>query len=1113
MGSFFERLAQDHERRVAILIDLPGALLDQDRADELHRLLWSEQLEPGGEQHMVNAWYTAWRMFGPRDPLLDPQLTGYTGSYLATIRAARAHVGQDTACAESVLNRGRLAGLQVGYALIAASLASLAGRVPRRLLVALAHQQVWTTAQSLAYVRLLPNDEERAQAFVGLAPLVGGSDALAEQAIASVSQLTGGAHKLAALAALMPHLSWALHAQALDLVDSLDDTPPASDRAAGLTRIIPLLQPAILPRALDLAASVRDLDARAEVLCVLLPRLDGQHIARIADLTSQMHYLRIGGRDSRLLTALSEAYARHGHVEAAIEIAERIWPDIWHAVALARISPHLTEPLRAETNQRMLCLAACTFERDDREWSDGSDRDPVALVELLPLLPEDWFHAAVWLILRRWEPTDGAWLFPRIADRLQHSPDRCEAIFRHALILMSDQGDSRFENNRRSEMALIALTHVLPRTVLAEAMAIAHTIVRSCISRSGWLMQRMPSDLRNARMSVLGISGAQMWQDIADSLDLGDILDRAPLIAGLVARDPEALLPEAMRMIGEIEDEIGRVHLLASLTPWLDDSERATILALALKLNAATRKARYKATAVLGRALARLAAVAPPPLRSSLFQLAEASAMRESSDDQIDVLLDLTDVAPAAERERLTRRALMVAETIADRRVMVQTLVTLSPHLSDDLQREALPGLLNAFDAAFDHRPRDSVANNGVQADREKTAFKLFPVLVRHGYTQKVMDLLGEMEEQARVLPEATIVGGLPLSQRAGLFKANLRDAQKTKQEESWLRVIVGQLSALGPDERERIYTIASNVSPPARLHALAALAPHMDEQQRATIEEQLWAGLEKPRSLPLDVLAACVAALRQPLAEYQRQTIRDLAIERLAAASTWEELAQADIEREFYASAGPLYAMIGLDPGDAAQPRSLLALRDIAAVVALERSLGLSILTPALGLARAVADERHRLGLLAALTPYLPQPDREQTARDLWGAVGDGRPPLAMWEHAQVIATVMPYLPPDQQLSAFAAVLAMIGTKDIRPVEGDPLPSHLATLFAGVGSIPYAPLCALWDSALHTLERRPRAELLATVQILIPLIVALGGKSAADAVFRHIQQVCIWWP
>src|SRR5262249_17955035 len=159
--------------------------------------------------------------------------------------------------------------LQCRYALVTASLNSLAGNLPPELLEALVRQGVWPVGQALAYGRGPPRPGQKVGALTGLVALVAHphrSSVLAEAVQAAGAIQTEGG-RLRALVVLAPHLPPDLQAEALHDARSFRD---AGGRVRALASLAPHLSPDLvgagLAEGLHDARSVPDASGRGRAL-------------------------------------------------------------------------------------------------------------------------------------------------------------------------------------------------------------------------------------------------------------------------------------------------------------------------------------------------------------------------------------------------------------------------------------------------------------------------------------------------------------------------------------------------------------------------------------------------------------------------------------------------------------------------------------------------------------------------------------------------------------------------------------------------------------------------------------------------------------------------------
>ena len=185
------------------------------QADALHSLLREET----PDSH--NGWYEA------RERL------GQTAGYLADVEVA-------WRSAEEAFPAGRsisAVGLQYRYALIVASLNSLAGNIPPALLVTLVKRGMWSPSQGLAYARQVPDPKKRGEALAGLIPNL--PESLLRDALATAWKIGDEESRSRTLAGLIPHLPELLLRDALAVARKIGDEKGRFRALIGLAPFLP----------------------------------------------------------------------------------------------------------------------------------------------------------------------------------------------------------------------------------------------------------------------------------------------------------------------------------------------------------------------------------------------------------------------------------------------------------------------------------------------------------------------------------------------------------------------------------------------------------------------------------------------------------------------------------------------------------------------------------------------------------------------------------------------------------------------------------------------------------------------------------------------------------
>ncbi|WP_414589906.1 NB-ARC domain-containing protein, partial [Scytonema sp. PCC 10023] len=161
--------------------------------------------------------------------------------------------------------------LQCRYALMTASLNSLAANLPKELLIALVKKKVWTQEQGLAYALQIPDPEKKVSTLTSLAEYL--SQVLKEQALQTALQvareIADEYNRAKALTALADKLPQALMPEALQVAREIADE---YYRANALTTLADKL-PQVLPEALQVAREIADEYYRANALTTLADKL------------------------------------------------------------------------------------------------------------------------------------------------------------------------------------------------------------------------------------------------------------------------------------------------------------------------------------------------------------------------------------------------------------------------------------------------------------------------------------------------------------------------------------------------------------------------------------------------------------------------------------------------------------------------------------------------------------------------------------------------------------------------------------------------------------------------------------------------------------------------
>ncbi|WP_220451016.1 NB-ARC domain-containing protein [Nostoc sphaeroides] len=804
-----------------------------EQIEEIHQLLREES------QTGSNGWYEAREKWG--------QTAGYITDISHAWELAEANWNESTL--------PQLVSWQCRYALITASLNSLAANLPAQLLVALVKNNIWTCEQGLAYALQNPKPEDKVNSLTQL-----------------VNYLPSNLEKLALQKALA----------------AAREIQSESNRANALSALAEKL-PELLPEALAAAREIQDEDSRANALRALaeklLPELLPEALAAAREIQSE--YYR-----AKALRALAEKLPEL--LPEALAAAREIQDEYSRANALSALAEKLPELLPE-------ALAAA------REIQDEDSRANAlrALAEkLLPeLLPEalaaareiqsEYYRAKALSALAEKLPPE---LLPEAlaaAREIQSESNRAKALSALAEKLpellpeaLAAAREIQSESNRAK--ALSALAEKLPPELLPEALAAAREIqdedyrANALSALAEKLPELLPEALAAAREIQSESNRAKALSALAEKL-LPELLpealaaareiqsesNRAKALSALAEKLPPELLPEALAAAREIQDEYYRAYALSALAEKLPEL-LPEALAAAREIQSESNRA---------KALRALAEKLPELLPEAL------AAAREIQDE------DFRAKALSALAEKLPEllpEALAAAREIQDEYYRAKALSALA---------EKLPELLPEALAAAREIQSESNRAYALSALAEKLPPELLPEAL--AAAREIQDeyyrayaLSALAEKLPELLPEAL---------------AAAREIQSESNRAKALRALAEKLPELLPealaaareiqdeDFRAKALSALAEKLPELLPEALAAAREIQDEDYRA---KALSALAEK---LP-ELLPEALAAAREIQSESNRAYALSALAEKLPPELLPEALAAArEIQDEDY--------------------------------------------------------------------------------------------------------------------------------------------------------------------------------------------------------------------
>ncbi|MGD0063932.1 MAG: hypothetical protein ABSB76_10885, partial [Streptosporangiaceae bacterium] len=498
------------------------------RLGDLHRLLSCQWTQPavgtGSASRYVNTWFMA------RDRAGD--VAGYVQDVQLAWQAATACARQE---ADGEPDTAGL-GLELRYALIAASMVSLANSLPVPLVTALFEHHVWPPAQALAYSRQLADPGNRASSLAALQPIVpaGQQRSVLSEALAAARQIKHQSARAQGLAALEHRMPAGLLTEALDSARQIIRQPYRAQLLAALAARLPTGQRQVWTEALTAARSITDEPFRAEVLSRMVPELP----------------------DALLTDALAAArqivhHAARAQVLAAL--APRM-PDglLTEALAAGR------QDTKAGNRARILAMLASQLPADQahqvwtevlaavRDVTDGQDLSRV-LATLGPQLPADLLAEAL----------TAARHITGEEDRLRALTGLARRLPGEILVIVQQPASEYFRTG-----LLVALASSLPDDLLTEALDAARAVTDP-FRRAQVLVALAPR---------LQAGQQQVWAEALAAAEAIKTSNRGAVLRLIASRQPagqrQQAAGEALAVAWQLPGSI-RLMFLEKLAPWL----------------------------------------------------------------------------------------------------------------------------------------------------------------------------------------------------------------------------------------------------------------------------------------------------------------------------------------------------------------------------------------------------------------------------------------------------------------------------------------------------------------------------------------------------------------
>jgi hypothetical protein len=684
--------------------------------------------------------------------------------------------------------------LQLRYALIEASIRSLANNIPPQLLQALLRNGIWTPEQALHHAGQISDEKHRARVLTAIAqglPL-----ALFEQVYSLIRAIKYDSERVDPLAALMDCAldEGRRNRIAAEILAILSRSEYNSFKAYKLNQLGPGLPMGKVNEALEIALNCPFADNRAEALIGLIPVLPPALMPRARDAIESL----ASGTPRREIVLALAAYARR--LPAGEK--EPIWRKTLEAIYEARKERGLGDDMGdailsivQEIPESMLPYAL----EITRSWSDP-----------------DWQAKAVAALLPRCQPDERRSLLQigmKAVDQMARGTDPLRVRSRLAFLpsLPADEARSVFEaalqearDDRISSLLPLALALIIPHapedmraSLIAEAM--------QDVSR--------PDEMADM-VSYLDKSGQEELVKRACEFEFEN--DRVTALSKMARNLAPDLLRTALRAVLEIVDPELRFRLLNDIAPFVP----AEYLPEALAIARAIRDTDEQAEAILS--LAELISHDISPIKPQ--RILDIAAAINHPQKRIKAIHRLIKWLPEPQRAEGWRHIRATLEAYSP---FNEDLFDALGLIASDLPEEQLQKILEMIDGIARTRSDDYV--------RRKASLKLLPRLP----ASRLPDALEAIFEIALLTSQAEALAKslpyIPPSNREKLLNRILSEADNSRQWE-----LAGVITILGPVltpdlMAEVLIKIEKlGIRYGYRASALIAILPHLPSESRA---------------------------------------------------------------------------------------------------------------------------------------------------------------------------------------------------------------------------------------------------------------------------------------
>jgi hypothetical protein len=726
-------------------------LVKADYVEKLHGLLAMETPD------QRNAWFDA------KEQIED------TGGFLADVTLAWMQVDEEFK--EGI----RVAiGLQFRYALVTASLNSLANNIPASLLVELVKGKAWSLEKALVYTRQIPDLQQKADTLIELI-----NEFAADLSEASRDQIL---------------------LEILKLIQIIGDE---DYRIKTLRILIPHLISELLPQALEIAQTIQNEYNRTKVLVTLESHLPEALLKALRDIQIQARkgpgwWLRV--RHVNELVSMIPARL----LPKALEVSHEIEDEGWRSEILKSIALHWTSEVAPQTLEAIQAIQGSRYRDEVLK-----ELIPYLTPELLPRIIdvgqgagwwEDVYSSALTVLAPHLTPE----LMPRVLDAAQaiqlnqyraialtalvpYLPEVLPEALKAAQSLQSEYHDDYAK-------ALAALVPYLPE-VLPEALKAAQAMRKTTYQYLDVLKTLAPYEPE--ALATLNETLAEVLENIQETKYDPIIAEELEELVPYLTLDT---LPQVFNIAHTIAEPFERAQILIAVAPRIT----LELLPKALEFTQTFRHEQEKYSDIVINGLISNLTV---ELLPKTFEVAQ-----ELKNERWHTKI-LAALAPYLTPE-LVPEAFKIAQLIKDISYRIEVLTALAPYLP-----EALLKALELVQAIGDEFYRDAVLGQLVMylSDPLSKAFEFAQVVADEYFRTMELTLL------IPYLPEA-----LPKA-----LEAAQTIADETRRVKALIALVPHSPEAL-PEALETAQTIADETR---RIEALIALAPHSPEALPEALE------------------------------------------------------------------------------------------------------------------------------------------------------------------------------------------------------------------------------------------------------------------------------------